>query len=68
MRVIALPHGGGGVERLLRLLFRLAIWHALFHAMRGFLTEYTHVPWVGTLIVMIIVVLLVRYAMYRRRR
>lgn len=68
MGVIAFPHGGGGgIGQLLHLLLRLAVWHAVFHAMRGFLTEYTHLPWVGTLIIMIIVVALIRFAMYRRR-
>lgn len=65
MGVIAFPHGGGG---LVRLLFRLAVWHVVFHAMRGFLTEYTHMPWVGTVIVVIIVVALIRFAVYRRGR
>lgn len=69
MGVIAFPHGGGrGIGVLLHLLFRLAIWHLAFHAMRGFLTRYTHLPWVGTIIVVIVVVALIRFAMYRYRR
>jgi hypothetical protein len=69
MHVIAVPHiGGRGMGSLLRLLLRLAVWHALFHGMRVFLIQYTHLPWVGALIVMIVVVALIRFAMYRRRR
>lgn len=69
MGTIAFPHGGGGgVGLLLHLLLRLAVWHVAFRAMRGFLSEYTHMPWVGTLVVVIIVVALIRFALHRRTR
>jgi len=68
MGVIAIPHGGGGIGQLLHLLFRLVLWHALFHGMRVFLIQYTHVPWIGTLIIVILVVAVIRYVMYRRHR
>lgn len=64
---IPIPHGGGGIGELLHLLFRLALWHALFHAMRVFLIQYTHVPWIGTVIIVVIVVALIRFVTYRRR-
>lgn len=67
MGVIAIPSGGGGIGVLLHLLFRLAFVHALFHALRVFLIQYTHVPWVGTLIIVIFIVALTRLVMYRRR-
>lgn len=68
MSGIAIPHGGGGLGDLLHLLFRLALWHALFHGMRVFLIQYTHVPWIGSVIMMIVVVALIRFVMSRRRR
>lgn len=60
--------GGAAVRRLLRLLFRLAIWHMLFHLARGFLVRYTHVPWLASVIIVIIVIALIRLAVVRRRR
>lgn len=69
MDIIAGPLvGGRGIGVLLRILFHLAVWHVVFHAMRGFLSGYTHIPWLGTVIVAILVVALIRFAMYRRRR
>lgn len=58
MSGFAIPHGGaGGVG--IRLIFRL---------LAGFLRHYTHVPWLGAIIVAVIVVLLVRVAARRARR
>lgn len=69
MGVVAVPHmGGRGIGMLLRFLVHLAMWHIVFHAMRGFLVQYTHIPWLGTLIIVIIAVALIRFAMSHHRR
>lgn len=60
--------GGGALRRLLRLLFRLAIVQLIFHSARGFLTRYTHVPWLAAIVIIIVVVALVRLALAHRHR
>jgi len=67
MLAVPVPHGGGGgIGLLIRLLIRLAIWHALSR----FLTQYTHVPWLGTMVILVVVFVLARFAFrwYRNRR
>ncbi|BCJ36636.1 hypothetical protein Athai_41390 [Actinocatenispora thailandica] len=61
---------GHGIAVLIRFLIRLAIWHFAFRALGGFLRPYTHVPWLGTIIVAILLFVLFHYARrwYRRRR
>jgi hypothetical protein len=60
--------GGAGLGRLLRLLFRLAVWHAIFHLARGFMVRYTHIPWLASAIILVLVIVLVRFAVVRWRR
>lgn len=62
--------GGHGIEVLIRWIVRLAIWHLVFRVLGGFLTRYTHIPWLGTLVLVILVFVLARLALrwYRNRR
>jgi hypothetical protein len=60
--------GGRGVGILVRLLIHAIAWRLIFHALGGFLRGYTHVPWLGTLLVVAVVAALVRYGLYLRRR
>ncbi len=60
--------GGGALRRLLRLLFHLAVLHLIFHAARGFLTKYTHIPWLASFVIIIAVVVLIQLALSRHRR
>jgi hypothetical protein len=64
------PGAGGGIARLVRLLVRLAIWHLAFRVLAGFLQQYTHVPWLGSAVLVVVVFLLIRMARrwYRNRR
>jgi hypothetical protein len=49
---------------------RLAIWHLAFRFLGGFLQQYTHVPWLGSVVIIVAAFVLVRLAMrwYRNRR
>lgn len=68
MPVGALIGGGGALRRLLRLLFRLAVIHLILHEAREFLVRYTHIPWLGSLVIVIAVIVLVQLIVSRRRR
>ncbi|GIL28758.1 hypothetical protein [Actinocatenispora comari] len=60
----------GGIAELVRLIVRLAIWHLAFRFLGGFLQQYTHVPWLGSVVIIIAAFVLIRLAMrwYRNRR
>lgn len=60
--------GGHGIEVLIRWIIRLAIWHFVFRALGGFLTRYTHIPWLGTLALVIICLVLFRLALRWNRK
>lgn len=74
MRGVAVLHRGGilrggrGIGILLRWLLHVVAWGIVFHALRGFLVHYTHVPWLGAIIVTVVVVALLRAAVRARRR
>ncbi len=70
MLAVPVPHPGGGSGGLIHLLVRLVAVHALFRLMRGFLIRYTHVPWLASIVVIVLIVVLVRILVraWQRRR
>lgn len=69
MLAVPVPHPGGS-GGLIHLLVRVVALHALFRLMRGFLLHYTHVPWLGSIVIIVLVVVVVRFLLraHRRRR
>jgi|GEM_PF-6940690 len=61
---------GRGIGLLVRFLIHLAIWHFVFRALGGFLYPYTHVRWLGTVLVAVVAFVLFRLVRrwYRNRR
>ena len=57
-----------GVGLLVRWLLHVVAWSLVFHFLRGFLVHYTHIPYLGSIVVIAIVVGLLRYAVHVRRR
>lgn len=58
----------GGVGLLVRWLLHIVAWGLVFHFLRGFLVHYTHVPYLGAIVVIAVVVGLLRFAFHARRR
>lgn len=57
-----------GVGLLVRWLLHVVAWSLVFHFLRGFLVHYTHVPYLGAIIVVAVLVGLWRFAVRARRR
>lgn len=57
-----------GVGLLVRWLLHVVAWSLVFHSLRGFLVHYTHIPYLGSIVVIAVVVGLLRYAVHIRRR
>lgn len=57
-----------GVGLLVRWLLHIVAWSLVFHFLRGFLVHYTHIPYLGAIVVIAVVVVLLRFAFRSRRR
>ncbi|HEX6445595.1 MAG TPA: hypothetical protein VF053_10940 [Streptosporangiales bacterium] len=58
-----------GVGLLVRWLLHVVAWSLVFHFLRGFLVHYTHIPYLGAIVVIAVVFVLLRFglrAMHRR--
>ncbi|MBO0828141.1 MAG: hypothetical protein J2P24_10200 [Streptosporangiales bacterium] len=57
-----------GLGLLVRWLLHVAAWSLVFHFLRGFLVHYTHVPYLGAIVVVAVLVASWRFAVHARRR
>jgi hypothetical protein len=58
----------GGVGLLVRWLLHIVAWSLVFHFLRGFLFHYTHIPYLGAIVVIAVVVVLLRFGLRALRR